>query len=453
VKADADLVTASSVSSPWLGRVLRIPGGWPFVSLWSALTVSVFGDAVTRIALPTIAILGLGVGPFEAGLLSAASWIAWPVLGPFAGVWVDRLARRPVLVACDLIRLALLLSIPAAVFLTGSVTFGQLLAVAAFHGLASVFADLAFTAHVPEVVEPVDIPVANARIEASRSTSYVAGPTLAGALIGWIGAPLAIVVDAASFLASALLIRSARPLVRPPRVEVGVERGADVARSYRRELLDGLRVLRANPVLLRLILAAATSNFGLVAARAILLLHLYRDLGFSPAVAGLVFGAPGIGALVGVGLANRIGRRLGIGRALLAATVLESAVWLVIPFASGPLAGIVIGLALAASSVWGLVWNVLAQSVRQVAVGPELQGRLASIRGAIGFGVIPLGGVAGGAIAAALTSTGLPALPLTMMIGAIVGTSSGLALVGRGMTPLWRWRFGDPWPGQPSSTR
>lgn len=332
--------------------------------------------------------------------------------------------------------------------LTGTVSFVQLLAVTMLHGLASVFADLAFTAHVPEVVQPVDIPIANARIEASRSVSYVGGPSLAGALIGWIGAPLAVLADAASFLASALLIRSSRPGVGPATqaAEAGTDAGA--TRSYRRELLDGVRVLRTHPVLLRLIVAAAISNFGLVAARAILLLHLYRDLGFSPAAAGLVFGAPGLGALVGVGLANRLGRRLGIGRSLLAATVLESAVWFVIPFASGPLAGWVIALALAASSVWGLVWNVLAQSVRQVAVAPELQGRLASIRGAIGFGVIPLGGVAGGAIAAALPAGGLPALPLTIGLGALVGTSSGLALLGPGMAPLWRWRFGDSWPGR-----
>src|ERR1051326_1639325 len=105
-------VTPSSVASPWLGRVLRIPGGWPFVSLWSALSISVFGDQITAIAIPTFAILLLGVGPLEAGLLSGATWIAWPVLGPIAGVWVDRLPRRPVLVVCDLARLPLPLSTP-----------------------------------------------------------------------------------------------------------------------------------------------------------------------------------------------------------------------------------------------------------------------------------------------------------------------------------------------------
>ena len=427
-----------------LARTLRIPGGPPFVSLWSALSISAFGDQITGIALPTIAILGLGVGPFEAGLLSAAGWVAWPTVGPLAGVWVDRLPRRRILVACDVVRLVLLLTIPVA-YLLASVTFLQLLVVATLHGLASVFFDLAFTAHVPEVVEPAAIPVANARIEASRSASYVAGPSLAGALIGVIGAPYAVLLDAASFLASALLIRSVRPVLRSS-AAAAADAAKVARRSIRADLIDGVRVLRTQPVLLRLILGAAMSNFGLVAARAILLLHLYRDLGFTPATAGLVLAAPGIGALAGVGLANTLGRRVGIGRALLAATVLESAVWLVIPFAGGPFAGLVIALALAASSVWGLVWNVLAQSVRQVAVGTELQGRVAAIRGAIGFGVIPLGGIAGGAIAAALASAGLPALPLTIGIGALVGTSSGLMLLSRDMAPLRHWRFGDPWP-------
>jgi predicted MFS family arabinose efflux permease len=166
----------------------------------------------------------------------------------------------------------------------------------------------------------------------------------------------------------------------------------------------------------------------------------------SPALAGLVLAAPGIGALAGVAAAGWLGQRLGVGRSLLAATVLESAVWLAIPVAGGVLAPFVIALALAASSFWGLVWNVVAQSVRQVAVPPEVQGRVASLRGAVGFGVIPLGSLAGGAIGAALAAAGLPALPLTIALGAVVGVSSGVAFVGSGMAPLWRWRFGEAWP-------
>lgn len=463
MRAPSPALPIADPDRPWLGRVLRMPGGRPFLRLWSALSISVVGDQVTAVAVPTLAILALGAGPFEVGLLSAGTWIAWPVLGPIAGVWVDRLPRRPVLVACDLARMTLLLSIPIAGAL-GVLGFPQLLAVVAAAGIANVFFDLAFTAHVPEVVERRDIPVANTRLEASRSGSYVAGPSLAGALIGLVGAPLAVVLDAASFLASAVLIRSSGPtrfrrgVASAPRsaasaasaasAVAAVAVGSSDARSLRRDLAEGLDVLRRQPVLLRLVVAAALSNFGLVAARALLLLHLYRDLGFTPALAGLVLAAPGVGALAGVGLAGWIGRRVGVGRALLLATVLESAVWLVIPVATGPLAAIVVAVALAASSVWGLVWNVLAQSVRQVAVDSSIQGRVAAIRGAIGFGVIPLGGLAGGAIGQALASAGLPALPITIAIGALVGTSSGLVMLGGSTAALARWRFGDPWPGR-----
>jgi MFS family permease len=425
-----------------LARILRLPGGPPFASLWTALSISVFGDQITAVAVPTIAILALGVGPFEAGLLAAAAWIAWPILGPVAGVWVDRLPRRPIVV-CDLVRMVLLLSIPLAVAL-GGVGFPQLLIVVFGAGVANLFFDLAFTSHVPEVIEAASIPLANARIEASRSTSYVAGPSIAGALISFVGAPAAVIVDAVSFLASAILIRGT-PV---PLAEAGsVTPAARPRKSVRTELIEGFAVLRVEPILLRLILAAAMSNFGLVAARAILLLHLYRDLGFTPALAGLVLAAPGVGALLGVGAARSLAVRIGVGRTLLAATVFESLVWLAIPIASGPLAGLVIALALAASSFWGLVWNVIAASVRQVAVPPSLLGRTGAIRGAIGFGVIPVGGVAGGAIATALASAGLPALPLTIGIGAIVGIASGLALVGPGIGFLATWRFGEPWRG------
>jgi MFS family permease len=437
---------ATSAPLDRLTRTLRLPGGAPFASLWAALSISVFGDQVTAVAVPTIAILALGVGPFEAGLLAAASWIAWPILGPVAGVWVDRLPRRPVLVVCDLARMILLLSIPVAVAL-GGVGFPQLLVVVFGAGVANLFFDLAFTSHLPELVEPSAIPLANARIEASRSTSYVAGPSLAGALISIIGAPAAVIVDAVTFLASATLIRSAPAVVRSTATAVATGVGAVPRKSVRAELIEGFAVLRLEPILLRLILAAALSNFGLVAARAILLLHLYRDLGFTPAFAGLVLAAPGIGALLGVAAARALAVRIGVGRTLLAATVLESVVWLAIPIASGPLAGLVIAVALAASSFWGLVWNVIAASVRQVAVPSNLLGRTGAIRGAIGFGVIPIGGVAGGAIATALASAGLPALPLTIGIGALVGVSSGLMLVGQRIGWLRTWRFGEPWRG------
>jgi predicted MFS family arabinose efflux permease len=268
----------------------------------------------------------------------------------------------------------------------------------------------------------------------------VAGPGLAGLLISIVGAASAVILDALSFLGSAILIRAAPPASRPASF-------ATAGGSIRAELVDGLRVLRREPVLIRMTLAGGISNFGLMAARAVLLLHLYRDLGLTPALVGLVLAAPGFASIAGVAAANAVTRRLGVGRALLAATILEAAVWLAVPVATGPTAPIQIAVALGFSSFWGLVWNVVALSVRQVVVPPEIQGRVAAIRGAIGFGVIPLGSVAGGLLGEALTNASVPAaLPLTIAAGAIVGVASGLPLMGPSMTAVRRWRFGEPWP-------
>jgi len=432
-------------------NILRLPADRGFRSLWTAVTISVFGDQITAVAIPTLAIVVLGVGPLETGLLAAAGWLAWPILGPIVGVWVDRLVRRRILIAADLVRMAVLLSIPVAA-VAGVLGFPQLLVVAAIVGLGNVFFELAFSAHTPEVVAGERIPVANARLEASRATSYMAGPALAGLLISLVTAAGAVVVDAATFLASAILIRRAPPAVRPTPARAGDVADAGPRRSLRTELVDGFRVMRNEPVLLRMTLAAAMSNFGLVAARAVLLLHLYRDLGLSPAVVGLVLGAPGIASIAGVTAAGAVTRRLGVGQALLAATVLESAMFLFIPFAGGPAAPFIVAAALGASSFWGLVWNVVAVSVRQVAVAPEVQGRVAAIRGAIGYGVIPIGSLAGGVLGAWLTSAGVPAaLPLTIGVGAVAGVASGLPMLGRSMAPVRRWQFGQPWPASGSA--
>ncbi len=425
-------------------NLLRLPTDRGFRNLWTAVTISVFGDQVTAVAIPTLAIVVLGVGPFETGLLAASGWLAWPLLGPVVGVWVDRLTRRRILVTADLVRMAVLLSIPFAAF-AGVLGFPQLLVVEAIAGLASVFFELAFSAHTPEVVAGERIPVANARLEASRATSYMAGPGLGGILVSLVGAAGAVVFDAATYLASAILIRRA-PAASTPSTR------SQAGRSIRAELVDGLRVMLHEPVLLRMTIAAAMSNFGLVAARAVLLLHLYRGLGLSPAVVGLVLGAPGIASIAGVTAAGAVTRRLGVGRALLAATVLESGMFLLVSVATGPAAPVVVALALGASSFWGLVWNVVAVSVRQVAVAPEVQGRVAAIRGAIGYGVIPVGSLAGGLLGAWLTDAGVAAaLPLTIAVGALIGVASGLPMLGRQMAPVRRWQFGQPWPGATSA--
>jgi MFS family permease len=422
-----------------LAGVFRLPVAGGFPNLWAAQTVSVFGDQLTLFAMPTLAILGLHAGPFEAGLLAASGWVAWPVLALPAGVWVDRLNRRRVLVACDLIRAVALLAIPLAV-LTVGVTIPLLLTVMTTAGAASVFFDLAYSANVADLVPAASIPTANARLEASRSTSYVAGPGLAGLVVGALGAANTVILDACSFLASALLNQ------RTAGGSIAATPAAQ--RHFRAELAEGARALLGVPVVLRITVAAAISNFGLMFARSILLLYAYRTLKLDPFTAGLALSGAGVGALAGVAACGRLTTALGVGRALILATVLEAASFLLVPLAPPtPVPAVVVASALGLSSFWGLIWNIDAVSVRQVILPAEVQGRVIGLGRLVIFGVIPVGGIVGGFLAQALVGPfGDGALGATILIGAVLGASSGLAFVGPAAKPLLGWRFGDPLP-------
>jgi predicted MFS family arabinose efflux permease len=427
----------AAARAPRLARIFRLPVAGGFPNLWAAQTVSVFGDQLTLFAVPTLAILGLHAGPFEAGLLAASGWVAWPVLALPAGVWVDRLNRRRVLIACDLIRAAALMAIPLAA-LTVGVTIPLLLVVNTTAGAASVFFDLAYSANVADLVPAADIPTANARLEASRSTSYVAGPGLAGLLVGALGAANSVILDACSFLVSALLNR---------RTAVGSIAVAPAAeRHFRAELAEGARAVLRVPVVLRITAAAAISNFGLMFARSLLLLFAYRTLRLDPFTAGLALSGAGAGALAGVAACGRLTTALGVGRALILATVFEAASFLLVPVAAlTPVPAVVVAAALGLSSFWGLIWNIDAVSVRQVILPVDVQGRVVGIGRVVIFGVIPIGGIVGGFLAQALVGPfGDGALGATIVIGALIGATSGLAFVGPAARPLMAWRFGDP---------
>ena len=260
------VVGYSSPVEPLCGerRMLGLIGrSRDFRLLWAAHTVSVSGDAVTLVALPTIAILTLHATGLAVGILTAAWAVAWGAFGLVAGVWTDRLPRRRVMIVCDLARVVLLGSIPAAYF-AGLLTIWQLLAVAALAATANVFFASSSTTYIPEILEASDFTEANSRLELSSSTSMLSGPTVAGALIGFVGAPLALLADAGSFACSALFLRGIPVEGRRPT--------AGAPRHFGREVATGLRAIRERPILMQITCGGAISNIGLSASQAVLLL-------------------------------------------------------------------------------------------------------------------------------------------------------------------------------------
>lgn len=394
-----------------------------FRLFWAARAISVAGDRISMLAIPTVAILVLGASPVQVGSLNAAGTLAWPALGLFAGVWVDRLRRRQILVVTDLVRAALLASIPL-LFALGHLSLPQLLLVAALVGGLTVFFDLASTAHVPSLVPRADWPDANAKLEVAQQAVATGAPGLAGLLITLVSAPFAIIVDAISFLVSGILIATTRP--GEPALPVNPRR------SLLREAGEGIRVLLRDRALVRITLGAAISNVGVLMSLALQLLFLYRVMRLSPVVVGVCFAVGSLASLVGALYNRRIMNRLGIHRTLVLSTFVEGIAYILIPAGTIlPVIPLLLG-ALMLSGFFNTTWNVGVTTFRQTRIPPELMGRVGAAGRVIGYGALPVGSVLGGFLGQALSARlgERSGLAIAMVIAALVAGSSALALLG-----------------------
>jgi len=410
---------------PDMGALLRRNA--TFRRLWLAQTVSVFGDAVTLVALPTIAVLTLHAGAFTVGALTGVGWASWGLFGLVAGVWVDRLPWRGVLVIADVIRLLLLASVPVA-WHFHVLSIAQLLAVAGLAGVASVFFGLASTSYMPHVVERRDLTEANSRLEVSTATASLAGPGLAGAVIGVVGAPLALVADACSFAVSASLIGRTRSgaVPRPER------------RRFRVELLEGIHELAARPAMVATATAAGISNFGLAMTQGVIFLFAYRGLHMHPVSVGAALTIGASGSLAGALLARPLTERLGTGLCLFGSTTFEGLAGLVLPLALLGTPVLWLGLGLGLRGLANPLWQVNAVTLRQSIVPVPLQARVAAASRTIGQLTLPLGALSGGALGGVAAHALGPAhgFAFTLTVAALVAGASGLAVAGTSFRAL-----------------
>lgn len=296
-----------------------------FVRVWSAATISIFGSLVTRIALPFVAILVLGAGPIEVGLLRAAELGSALLVGLAAGAWVDRLRRRPVLIWADLGRAALLFSIPVAA-IGGWLTLPQVLLVAALASVLTTFFDAADNAYLPTIVPRSDLLRANGALAASGSAAEFVAFGAAGFLVQILTAPIAILIDAVTFLVSAALLGTIRQAEAPPPPAADRE-------PVLTEIRVGLRIVLGDPTVRALAggamaLAALWGIFG-----ATWLLFVTRELGLSPGTVGVVAALGGFASLIGAVAATRATRRFGVGTVMIAAMLLTALGNLAIPLA------------------------------------------------------------------------------------------------------------------------
>jgi MFS family permease len=400
-----------------VGRGRRgLLGSRDFVLLWAGQSVSDLGTAVTVVVLPLIAVTTLRASAFEVGALAAAEWLPWLLAGLPAGAWVDRWRKRPLLVACDLVRMVLLGSVPAAAAV-GALTLGQLFAVAFLTGICTVFFQVGYQAYLPVLVAPEHLVEGNAKLQGSQSVAQVGGPGLGGLLAQVMRAPFALSVDAVSYLVSAITllgIRTAEPARPAP----------ETRRSLRREIADGARYVLADPLLRVLTVAPALANLFFTGVASLTVLFLVRTVGLQPGTVGLLVAAGSLGSVLGAVTARPLGRRLGSARALWLVTAVTAPFGLLIPLTAPGwrLTLFVAGTLVLFAGI--LVYNVTAVAWRQAYCPPEILGRVVASMRFVLFGTIPLGGLLGGALA---TAVGVRDAMWILLVGNL---SSAAVLVG-----------------------
>jgi MFS family permease len=391
-----------------------IPSVWrerEFRRLWAATGVSMLGSFVTRTALPFAAILMLGAGAAEVGLIRGAELIAGLVVGLIAGAWVDRLRRRPILIWADLGRAVLLGSVPVA-FALGGLTLVHLVVVAFGAAILTTFFDTADRAYLPTVIGRDRLVEANSTLTGTGAAAEFVGFGISGWLIQWLTAPIAIALDALSFLASALLLRTIRSEEpAPPPVESRT--------SVLAEIREGLALTLGDPILRPLALAdAAVAGFWGVYGSVYLVFA--TEIGFSPAAVGMIAAVGGLASLAGAAVAGRAARWLGVGPFLIGALVLVAAGNTAIaltPDASLVGLAFVLTQQLLSDSAM-TAYDVIAVSIRQATVDDERLGRVVASFHVLAVGAMLIGTVTGAAVA---ETFGLRAALWLGVVGGFVG--------------------------------
>ena len=384
--------------------VLRHPN---FLKFWTGQTVSLFGSQISLLALPLTAVLLLKATAFQMGVLTALGALPTLLVGLMAGVWVDRLRKRSILIVADTGRFILLSLIPLA-FLLGVLGMGMLYLLAFMVGALTMFFDVAYRSYLPALIGREQLVDGNSKLELSLSVGQIVGPGLAGTLVQLLSAPIAVLVDALSFLVSALSLA----WIRAPEPR---SKSEEPSHGMVRAIAEGLRFVFGEPHLRALTLSYATLTLFNSVLEAISLLYLTRDVGITPLLLGSIFAISSIGFVLGALLAGRLTRRVGIGVTLLITPMILGGSDLIVPLTglaphyAFPLLGV-------AQFLFGLAKPVLSinqVSLRQAITPERLQGRMNATVAFLASGLPTLGALLGGLLGQNL------GLPETLVIAAV----------------------------------
>jgi predicted MFS family arabinose efflux permease len=363
-----------------------------FRLLLSGETISELGSQISIVAVSLVAVRSLHATSFQVGVLVASSTAAFLLIGLPAGAWVDRLRRRPVMIATDLGRLVAMGSIPVA-YEFGALTMSQMYVVMFLAGILTVFFDVAYQSYLPSLVGGDALVEANSKLSISAQIAGVAGPSLAGVLVQVIGGPLAVAVDAASYGASALAVSAIR-----------IEESQPRPRSHpnlRSEIGEGLHFVFRHPILRAIAITTASSNLFSSTIAAVEIVFLVRVIHLQPGVIGVVFAAAGIGGVAGGFTASTLARRIGSARATLVGIALTAPV-LLLPLSTRSNGALFFAIGWFSMGLGSVIYNVNQVSFRQRLCPPELLGRMNASMRFVVSGVMPIGALFGGAIGSTL---------------------------------------------------
>jgi predicted MFS family arabinose efflux permease len=393
-----------------------------FRLLWSGETASRFGTAVSGVAIPLVAISVLEATTFQIGLLTAFAWLPWLAIGLPVGAWVDRLPRRPIMLAAAASSFLLLALVPLA-HLAGLLTVHLLLAAVVLTGIAAVLFQTAYTAYLPTLIDPADHAEGNAKLHGSASAAQIAGAGCGGLIIQLAGPVNGLLVDAATFLVALACLaaihhreprrtptRTSEPPRTPPHADNPHRTPTPAGHAtITAEIAEGLRLVARDVWLRTLTIFGAVSNLALMGYQSIAVVFLVREVGLTPGTVGALIAAAGSGGIVGAFAARRLMSRLGTARTILVAELGLPTLALLIPLSTvSPWFYLAGAFSIGVGVVAG---NVVKATFFQSYCPPDLLGRLTATSSFVNYGTIPLGALLGGTLGQLLGLT--PALWIT----------------------------------------
>jgi MFS family permease len=371
---------------------------------WFGDTVTQFTSQITALVLPTLAILTLNITDFQLGILNALGFIAFPTLGLFAGVLLDRVKRKPVMILVNVVRIMTLATIPVT-YLLGVLSLYQLYIVALFMGICTLFFDVGYQSYLPSLVDKENLVEGNQKLQVSASAAAIIGPAMS------------VVADVIGFFVSVLMLISIRKPELKPEPHLPDGQG-----HFFTEMKEGIKVVTGNKLLWTQAGCTAMGNLGSNIFGVAILLYAYRVLGISESIIGIAFSIGAMGFMIGVIVSSTVTDRLGLGRAT-AVSSMASFGLLIVLLAGGGYSVIVIGIAYLVSGVGNPIYNINMVSLRQIITPNRLQGRMNATMRTIIWGTIPIGSFLGGVLSSSI------GLVPTLVIGSLVAGCASLWVI------------------------